>query len=385
MQHRVLLCLVEAVDLVDEENRPEGVRAEPFARGRDDAADVVDPGGDGGDLLERGTRPLGDDASDRGLTGAGRPEEDHRGRPILFDREPERRARAQDVLLSDELLERARSQADREGRVLQLAILRGLGEEVSHAAKYAQAVAPHSDPGPEPEDYSQPVLEGGAPSDYERYLNTEGLLALQKGPDEWVHRDELLFQVTHQSSELWLKLAGSDAAEASRLIEEGDVQGALRLLERASLCIRYVISQLDMLEHMSPWEYQEIRKVLGHGSGFDSPGWNALRHVFPRLGQAFHTTRRAAGLSVADVYVQGREHEHLYRLAEALIELDEQAQHWRLRHYQVVARVIGDKVVGTQGTPVELLGRLVSKTSFPELWEVRNELTALSKEGQADA
>jgi len=36
-------------------------------------------------------------------------------------------------------------------------------------------------------------------------------------------------------------------------------------------------------------------------------------------------------------------------------------------------------VVGTQGTPVELLGRLVTKVSFPELWEVRNELTALSK------
>jgi tryptophan 2,3-dioxygenase len=77
--------------------------------------------------------------------------------------------------------------------------------------------------------------------------------------------------------------------------------------------------------------------------------------------------------------VRGREHEHLYRLAEALIELDEQAQLWRMRHFQIVARVIGDKVVGTQGTPVELLGRLITKTAFPELWEVRNELTALSK------
>jgi tryptophan 2,3-dioxygenase len=134
-----------------------------------------------------------------------------------------------------------------------------------------------------------------------------------------------------------------------------------------------------MLEHMSPWEYQEIRKVLGHGSGFDSPGWNELRRVLPRLGQAFHSARHEAGLSLADLYVQGRDHEHLYQLAEALIELDEQAQLWRMRHYQIVARVIGDEVVGTQGTPVELLGRLVTKTSYPELWEVRNELTALSQ------
>jgi tryptophan 2,3-dioxygenase len=233
--------------------------------------------------------------------------------------------------------------------------------------------------GAEAEDYSQPVLTGGAASDYERYLNTEELLALQKGDGEWVHRDELLFQVTHQSSELWLKLCWNDAGEAVRLIEEGDLRGALRLLGRSTLCLRFVVAQLDMLERMSPWEYQEIRKVLGHGSGFDSPGWRELRHVFPRLGQAFHTARRAAGLSIADVYVQGREHEDLYQLAEALLELDEHAQHWRMRHYQVVARVIGDKVVGTQGTPVELLGRLISTTSFPELWEVRNELTALSK------
>jgi tryptophan 2,3-dioxygenase len=240
-------------------------------------------------------------------------------------------------------------------------------------------VAAHEAPDEHEEDYSQPILEGESGSDYERYLNTDGLFALQKGPDEWVHRDELLFQVTHQSSELWLKLAGSDADEAVRLIEEDDLTGALRLLERASLALRFVIAQLDMLERMSPWEYQEIRKVLGHGSGFDSPGWNMLRAVFPRLGQTFHGKRREVGLSLAELYVRGREHENLYRLAEAILELDEHAQHWRMRHYQVVARVIGDKVVGTQGTPVELLGRLVSKTSFPELWEVRNELTARSK------
>ena len=45
-----------------------------------------------------------------------------------------------------------------------------------------------------------------------------------------------------------------------------------------------------------------------------------------------------------------------------------------------VARVIGDAVVGTQGTPVEVLGRLIHKVEFPELWQVRNELTALSKQ-----
>jgi tryptophan 2,3-dioxygenase len=136
-----------------------------------------------------------------------------------------------------------------------------------------------------------------------------------------------------------------------------------------------------MLEQMSPWEYtKEIRPVLGHGSGFDSPGWNALRRAAPALGQAFHRLRRDAELSVRDLYVRGREVEDLYLLVEALTDLDERAQLWRIRHYQVVARIIGDHVVGTQGTPVEVLGRLIHKLFYPELREVRNELTALAKE-----
>jgi tryptophan 2,3-dioxygenase len=232
----------------------------------------------------------------------------------------------------------------------------------------------------EVEDYSQPILPGVARSDYERYLNTDELLALQKDAGEWVHRDELLFQVTHQSSELWLKLCWSDAEAATQAIRDDDPAAALRLLRRSVLCLRFVTGQLDMLEQMSPWEYQEIRKVLGHGSGFDSPGFRELRRVLPRLGEAFHATREQAGLSLLDVYVRGREHEPLYQLAEALVELDEWLQTWRIRHYRVVARVIGDAVVGTQGTPVEVLGRLIHKVAFPELWDVRNQLTALSKQ-----
>jgi tryptophan 2,3-dioxygenase len=80
-----------------------------------------------------------------------------------------------------------------------------------------------------------------------------------------------------------------------------------------------------------------------------------------------------------DVYVHGREHEERYQLAEALVELDERITMWRVRHFKTVARIIGDKVIGTQGTPVEVLGRLIHKVFYPELWEARNELTALSK------
>jgi len=226
-----------------------------------------------------------------------------------------------------------------------------------------------------------PVLPGAAASDYERYLRTDELLSLQKTPEERAHHDELLFQCTHQASELWLKLAGEEMELATEHLRRGEIAPALRLLRRVSVCFRIVTQSLDMLEHMSPWEYtSDIRPVLGHGSGFDSPGWNRIRHAAPELGEAFHALRRAEGLSVADVYVQAREREDLYQLAEALTELDEWATTWRVRHYMVVERSIGGEVVGTQGTPVELLGKLVGKKLYPELWKVRTELTNLAKE-----
>ena len=232
------------------------------------------------------------------------------------------------------------------------------------------------------EEFAEPLLPGEGDSDYERYLRTDELLALQKTADEWAHRDELLFQTVHQSSELWLKLAAAEVVEATRLIPAGDLGGAIRLLRRANHCLRLVTDALDMLEHLSPWEYQEIRKVLGHGSGFDSPGFRELHEATPALGDAFRAAREAAGLSLVELYVHAREHEELYQLAECLIEWDERIVGWRTRHFVVVERVIGGAVVGTQGTPVEVLGRLIHLRYFHDLWELRNELTALSQSQQ---
>ncbi len=228
----------------------------------------------------------------------------------------------------------------------------------------------------------EPVLPGRGASDYERYLRTDDLLALQKEPQERAHHDELLFQITHQASELWLKLAAEEVEEATHLLGRGEVASALRLLERACLSLRLVTAQLDMLELMSPWEYAAgVRPALGHGSGFDSPGWSRLRRAAPALGQAFHARRRAAGVSLLDLYRRGRELDDLYRLAEALTELDELATLWRVRHLKAVERIIGAEAVGTQGTPVELLASLIRARLFPELWDVRNELTELARAG----
>jgi tryptophan 2,3-dioxygenase len=229
-------------------------------------------------------------------------------------------------------------------------------------------------------DEFPPILPGPGASDYERYLRTDELLALQKGPDEWVHRDELLFQTVHQSSELWLKHAWVEVEEATRLIEARDLAGALRLLRRANDALKYVEGFLEHLELISPWEYQDVRRVLGHGSGFDSPGFREIRRVSPPLLEAFHAVRRERGLTLLEVYTHGREHEDVYQLAELLTEWDERVGLWRFRHFKVVARVIGEDVVGTQGTPVELLAGLIKNKLFPELWRVRTELTELAKQ-----
>lgn len=224
------------------------------------------------------------------------------------------------------------------------------------------------------------VLEGRGANDYERYIRTDELLALQKGPDEWLHRDELLFTVTHQSSELWLKLALSEIEEALRLLREGRYQPALRQLHRVEMCIGYTTVQLDMLEQMTPWDYQQVRKALGHGSGFDSPGFTALRKAIPALGVFFFEQLETQRVTLVDLFVHHDDHEDLYQLAEMLISIDELLMDWRSRHFKVVERTIGFNVKGTQGTPVEVIGAIRDRKFFPELWDVRSDLSNLADE-----
>src|SRR5579864_9800854 len=140
---------------------------------------------------------------------------------------------------------------------------------------------------PDGVDMHTPVLPGLGASDYERYLRTDELLSLQKRPEERVHHDELLFQTVHQSSELWLKLATTEVDEAAERVEQQDLAGAIRLLRRSVLCLQYITTQIEMLNQMSPWEYQQIRVVLGHGSGFDSPGFRRVPKVTQRIWLAF--------------------------------------------------------------------------------------------------
>ena len=231
------------------------------------------------------------------------------------------------------------------------------------------------------EERSKPILPGAAATDYERYLRTDELLALQKRPDEVAHRDELLFQTVHQSSELWLKLACTEIEEAASLLAGEGVAAAVRLMRRANDCMSLVTGQLHMLEHMNPVDYALVRTALGHGAGFDSPGFRGVHRLSPALGEAFDALRLRRGVSLYDLYRSGYAMEDLYQLAEELLTWDERVILWRFHHLKVVERIIGGSVIGTQGTPVEVLGKRIDVRFFPELWTVRDEITRRSPLG----
>jgi len=235
------------------------------------------------------------------------------------------------------------------------------------------------------DDLRKPILPGKGASDYERYLRTDELLALQKAPEEFRHADELTFQVVHQASELLMKGIAWELERARICIGEGDFLNAARLLRRGNQMLEYPISMLHVLETITPYDYHLIRAGLGHGSGLDSPGFLALLHAGPRLGEAFDAQLKKAGLSVDDLYRRHAEFFALHDLAEQLLDFDERVHLFRFHHLKLAQRIIGGGVVGTMGTPVEVLHQRMEHLFYKELWDVRNQITAKSTESMPKA
>src|SRR5438874_1132797 len=142
----------------------------------------------------------------------------------------------------------------------------------------------------------------------------------------------------------------------------------------------FPISWLHVLETITPYDYHLIRAGLGHGSGLDSPGFLALLHIGPRLGEAFHEELRKANVTVDDVYRRHEELFGLHDLAERLLDFDERVHLFRFHHLKLAQRIIGGGVVGTMGTPVEVLHQRMEHLFYKELWDVRNQITARASE-----
>jgi tryptophan 2,3-dioxygenase len=95
------------------------------------------------------------------------------------------------------------------------------------------------------------------------------------------------------------------------------------------------------------------------------------------VSHAFDALLARRGVGLVEVYQRGRELEELYTLAELLTDWDERLWIWRFRHYVAVARALGEETSGTQGTPVQVLGKLIAQRNMPRLWEARSRLVEL--------
>ncbi len=265
--------------------------------------------------------------------------------------------------------------------------------------------------------------EGGLLT-YGSYLRVPQLLD-QQVPKVFppVH-DELLFIVVHQAYELWFKqllheltavrdamLPGPDAADSDA--DDGRQTWLARhLLRRVHVIERLLVSQIDVLETMTPQDFLEFRAALAPASGFQSVQFRELeflsgakepgfvrrfreltqdehdrlvaRLAEPSLWDAFVDLLAARGLQVGDdkqilaslvsVARDRPHHDDLWQLAEDLLTHDELAGLWRARHVQMVERQIGTKS-GTGGsTGAPYLHRRVPLRYYPLLWELRDSL-----------
>lgn len=238
------------------------------------------------------------------------------------------------------------------------------------------AIPSHQPLIPQNREMTQPVLPGSGATDYERYLRTDELLSLQKPAEKRSHPDELMFQVVHQASELLLKGTANELERARASLSEGDCTRAVKLLDRAFRMLDRTIDLLEVLETLTPYEYHIIRAGLGHGSGLDSPGFLALLHLAPRLGEAFFQRLDASGITLEEMYRRSKEFLPLHEVAEKLLDFDERVQLFRFHHMKLAHRIIGGDVLGTTGRPVDILRQRQEHVLYKELWEVRNEITA---------
>jgi tryptophan 2,3-dioxygenase len=92
-------------------------------------------------------------------------------------------------------------------------------------------------------------------------------------------------------------------------------------------------------------------------------------------GQTERERFDARARAVLALYRDEHRHRDWIDVCERLTEFDELVVSWRLRHIQLVERVIGVRM-GTGGsTGSSYLKLTLEKRFFPELWEARTLLT----------
>jgi tryptophan 2,3-dioxygenase len=224
--------------------------------------------------------------------------------------------------------------------------------------------------------HTGPILEGKGATDYERYVRVPELLELQKPVDKLANPEERLFQITHQSAELWLHHIDYEVGRAAAFIGDGQPQLAADLLHRCRLIIDLLREQIIILETMAPADYHVLRtSSLGRGSGQESPGFMTLLGVGKRLWEPFVELLAKQSVTIIEIERAPREHYEIFRLVQAMMDYDEAFLKWRFTHMRLAFRIIGDKVLSLKGVPAAQLEAGTREPLFPELWAAISELT----------
>lgn len=253
---------------------------------------------------------------------------------------------------------------------------------------------------------------------YQTYLKIAELLSLQQ-PLSRAH-DEPLFIVVHQVYELWFKCMLHELAHSGELLGADEADRAASTVKRTLKIVKVLVSQLDVMETMTPLEFGAFRERLGAASGFQSAQFREIEFVlgykrpavlkrFPEgsaerrrlearlaapslwdrfvglLARTDHSIPAASQDQWADrpvgtdPAVQAaliriyRDDPKLSAFCESLVDLDEGMQEWRYRHLKMVQRTIGTRT-GTGGSSGAeyLLSTVLAGPFFPDLWEVRD-------------
>lgn len=220
-----------------------------------------------------------------------------------------------------------------------------------------------------------PARSATGATDYERYMGTDTLLTLQKAEESLVHHDELMFQVVHQSFELWCKLILFELRSVGKLLDADKVVESFPLIERCSDAIRLNTDAMHVLERMTPMDFHVIRAGLGQGSGAESPGFRRILLEGPKLWPKVEALLKRRGLDLLTVYTKPGTDPLVLRLLEHLTDFDMFFQVWRLNHLAMVKRVIGRDVKSLKGYAVHQLEADVQGVIWPALWSVRNRIT----------
>lgn len=255
---------------------------------------------------------------------------------------------------------------------------------------------------------------------YGSYLAVDELLSLQRPRSEGPEHDEMLFIVIHQVYELWFKQLLHEVDHVIALLGAGELHRAQHSLMRILTILKVLVAQLDILETMTPLEFQSFRERLEAASGFQSDQFRQLEFVLgnksqpaidrfgsdtrarkaletryrtPTLWDAFLKYLSREGYAIPseqlsrdvtariepspllqvtliDLYRKDPKHAEM---CERLVDLDEGLQEWRYRHVKMVQRTIGTKTGtgGSSGAPY--LATTLMTPIFPDLWEIRSQ------------